>query len=255
MSEYIPERAMFVCAHPDDLEFGVSGTAAKWARHGCEVVYVLITDGNAGSHQQGLTKEKLAQIRQTEQLAAADITGVSKVEFLGYDDGLLENSLELRKKLVRLIRQYKPNVVGSMDPTNFFPSDTYINHPDHRAAGAATLDAVFPAAEMPMLYPDLDAEGLVGHKVNYVYLYFTQEANLYVDVSETIDVKIKALQVHKSQFDDWDPTERIMQWSKETGQKVGFAHAERFRRITLKEPEEEVAPEEEEAQSVISRSS
>ncbi|MCA9980620.1 MAG: PIG-L family deacetylase [Anaerolineales bacterium] len=238
MSEYIPQRAMFICAHPDDLEFGVAGTAAKWAKNGTEVTYVLLTDGNAGSHQKGMTKAKLAEIRRAEQERAAAITGVQKCIFLGYDDGLLENSLHLRKELVRLIREYRPNVVACMDPTNFFPSDTYINHPDHRASGPAALDAVFPAAEMPLLYPDFDAEGLQPHKVNHVYLFFTNEANYYVDITDTIDLKIKALGEHKSQFDDWDPTERIKSWSQETGKIVGFKHAERFRRITLKEPEE-----------------
>ncbi|MDJ0755205.1 MAG: PIG-L deacetylase family protein [Ardenticatenaceae bacterium] len=238
MSEYIPERAMFICAHPDDLEFGVAGTAAKWAKNGCEVIYVLITDGNTGSHENGMTKEKLAEIRRQEQQEAAHITGVKECIFLGYDDGLLVNSLDLRKKLVRLIRTYKPNIVACMDPTNFFPSADYINHPDHRAAGAAVLDAVFPAAEMSMLYPDLLAEGLPGHKPNYVYVYFTTEEkiNCYVDITDTIDIKIKSLLAHKSQMGDWNPTERIMTWSKETGKKVGFGHAERYFRITLKDP-------------------
>lgn len=239
MSEFIPQTAMFICAHPDDLEFGVAGTAAKWARNGCDVTYVLITDGNTGSHEDGMTKEALAKIRRAEQEEAARITGVSSCIFLGHDDGLLVNTLELRKELVRIIRQHKPQVVGCMDPTNYFPSADYINHPDHRAAGAAVLDAVFPAAEMSMLYPDLFKEGLMGHKPNYVYVYFTTEdkINCYVDISETIDVKLKALRAHTSQMGDWDPTERIKTWASETGKKVGFDFAERYFRITLKEPE------------------
>lgn len=246
MSEYIPKKAMFICAHPDDLEFGVAGTAAKWAQNGCEVTYVLITDGNTGSHADGMTKESLAEIRRAEQEDAAAITGVANCIFLGYDDGLLVNTLELRKELVRLIRQHQPHVVGCMDPTNFFPSADYINHPDHRAAGAAVLDAVFPAAEMSMLYPDLLEEGLPGHKPNYVYVYFTSEdkINCYVDISETLDTKLKALKAHKSQMGDWDPTERIKTWAKETGKKVGFDYAERYFRITLKEQESETVQEE-----------
>ncbi len=240
MSEYIPERAMFICAHPDDLEFGVAGTAARWASKGSEVIYVILTDGNAGSHEKEMTREKLATIRRREQEDAARLCGVKECIFLGYDDGLLENTLELRKKLVRLIRQHRPNVVGCMDPTNFFPSDNYINHPDHRAAAAAAIDAVFPASEMPLLYPDLDAEGLTGHKPNFVYVYFTGEnhINHYVDISDTIDIKIASLKAHTSQMGDWDPTERIKNWARENGAKVGFKYAERFRRITLKEPEE-----------------
>jgi LmbE family N-acetylglucosaminyl deacetylase len=239
MSEYIPPRAMFFCAHPDDLEFGVAGTAAKWAQKGSEVIYVLMTDGNAGSHEPGMSKSKLAEIRREEQRRAAEITGVKECIFMGYDDGLLENSLMLRKELVRLLRQYRPQVVGCMDPTNFFPSDNYINHPDHRASGTAVLDAVFPAAEMPLLYPDFDAEGLLPHKVNHVYLFFTNDANYYVDISDTLETKVQALAQHQSQFVNWDPTERIRTWAAETGKLVGFKYAERFRRIILKEPEGE----------------
>ena len=241
MSEYIPERAMFVCAHPDDLEFGIAGTAAKWAAHGCEVTYVMITDGNAGSHDKEMTQARLAEIRQEEQREAARICGVKNCVFLGYDDGLLQPTMELRKQIVRLIRQYRPNVVGAMDPTNFFPSDDYINHPDHRAAGTATIDAAFPAAEMGLLYPDMAEEGLKGHKINYVYLFFTgaEKTNLYVDISDYISTKIESLKAHKSQMGEWDPTDLITKWAAETGKTVGFAHAERFRRITLKAPEPE----------------
>ena len=239
MSEYIPERAMFVCAHPDDLEFGVAGTAAKWANNGCEVTYVILTDGNAGSHDKEMTRERIAEIRREEQREAAKICGVQNCIFLGYDDGLLQPTLELRKKLVRLIRQYRPNVVAAMDPTNYFPSDGYINHPDHRAAGVATIEAVFPAAEMGLLYPDLAEEGLEGHKPNYVYLFFTQEEqiNLYVDISDYLETKISSLKAHKSQMEEWDPTERITSWAAQIGEKVGFSYAERYRRITQKEPD------------------
>lgn len=238
MSEFIPQRAMFICAHPDDLEFGIAGTAAKWAKLGCEVVYVLLTDGNAGSHEAGMTPEKLADIRRAEQNEAGRITGVKECIYLGYPDGLLVNSLELRKELVKIMRQYKPQVVGAMDPTNFFPSSDYINHPDHRAAGTAVLDAVFPAVEMPILYPDLVEQGYLAHKVNYVYVYFTHQPNYYVDISDTIETKIEALRAHKSQMGEWDPADRIRQWAKDTGKQVGFSAAEAFRRITLKEPEE-----------------
>jgi LmbE family N-acetylglucosaminyl deacetylase len=235
---YIPERAMIIYAHPDDIEFGVAGTAALWAKNGSEVTYVVITDGNVGSHETGMTAEKLAEIRRAEQTAAAKTAGASCI-YLGYHDGLLQPTLELRKKLVRLIRRHKPNVVICGDPTLFFPSDTYINHPDHRAAAQAALDAVFPAAEMPLLYPDLDEEGLDPHKVNYVYISRPVSGpNYYVDITETIDVKIEALRQHASQLGEWDPTERLKKWNSETGKQVGFQYAEAFRRITLKELEQ-----------------
>ncbi|MEZ4516551.1 MAG: PIG-L deacetylase family protein [Chloroflexota bacterium] len=235
---YIPPTAMFIFAHPDDIEFGCAGTAAKWTQAGSRVIYVVITDGNVGSHEDGMTSERLAEVRREEQTAAGKVAGAECI-FLGYHDGFLQPTLELRKELVRLIRQYKPTAVVCGDPTNFFPRDDYINHPDHRAAGQAALDAIFPAAEMTLLYPDLAAEGLVGHKVNYVYVNFTQRVNHYIDITDTIDLKIEALREHKSQLGDWDPTDRIKEWSAETGQKVGFDYAEAFWRITVHDPAED----------------
>jgi LmbE family N-acetylglucosaminyl deacetylase len=232
-SKYVPERAMFIFAHPDDIEFGVAGTAAKWAKKGCEVLYVVITDGNVGSHEAGMTSEELATIRRKEQTEAANVVGASCI-FLGYDDGFLQPTLELRKDLVRLIRRNKPNAVVCGDPTLFFPSDTYINHPDHRAAAQAALDAVFPASEMALLYPDLAEEGLAGHKVNFVYVHWGQEPNVYIDIGDVIDLKIDALRRHESQLGDWNPEEMVKNWSAEAGKRVGFDHAEAFRLITLK---------------------
>jgi LmbE family N-acetylglucosaminyl deacetylase len=123
----------------------------------------------------------------------------------------------------------------------YFPSDDYINHPDHRAAAVAAIDAVFPAAEMTLLYPDLAAEGLVGHKPNYVFVSFTADPNYFVDISETVDLKIESLRKHTSQLNDWDPTDMVKEWNSATGKKVGFKYAEAFRRITLKDPNAEPA--------------
>lgn len=237
-SKYVPERAMFIYAHPDDIEFGVAGTAAKWIKAGSEIIYVLLTDGNVGSHKDGISLDELAHIRRKEQTAAADVVG-AKCVFLGHDDGLLQPTLEIRKELVRLIRKYQPVAVVCGDPTLYFPSDTYINHPDHRAAAQLALDAVFPASEMAMLYPDLADEGLTGHKVNYVYVNWGQDNNVFIDISDTIDQKVEALRQHKSQLGDWDPEERIREWNSEVGNKVGFEYAEAFRRITLKPIDEE----------------
>jgi LmbE family N-acetylglucosaminyl deacetylase len=233
---------MFIFAHPDDIEFGVAGTAAKWARAGSRVIYVVITDGNVGSHEDGMTPEKLAEIRRAEQTAAADVVGAECI-YLGYHDGFLQPTLELRKDLVRLIRQHKPDAVVCLDPTNYFPAENYINHPDHRAAGQAALDAVFPAAEMTLLYPDLAAEGLVGHKVDYVFVTFSEKANHYVDITDTIDLKIEALSKHASQLGDWNPNDMLREWAAETGKKVGFAYAEGFYRITLKNIEAPAEPQ------------
>ncbi|MGB3713226.1 MAG: PIG-L deacetylase family protein [Candidatus Promineifilaceae bacterium] len=237
---YIPKRAMLIYAHPDDIEFTVAGSVARWVQGGSEVYYVVITDGNVGSHDEGMTADRLIETRREEQRAAAKVVGAKECIFLGYHDGLLQPTLELRKELVKLIRNIKPDVVVCGDPTNFFPSENWINHPDHRAAGQAALDATFPAAEMRLLYPDLEVEGLTPHKVNFVYVSNPlQEPNYYIETSETIDLKIEALRQHKSQMGDWDPEEPIKKWNAETGKKVGFAYAERFLRITLREPETE----------------
>lgn len=242
----IPRRAMLIYAHPDDIEFSAAGTAARWAQGGCEVIYVVITDGNVGSHEEGMTPVRITEIRRAEQEAAADVAGAKQCVFLGYHDGLLQPTLELRKDLVRLIRQYKPDVVICGDPTVYFPSNTRINHPDHRAAATAAIDAVFPAAEMPLLYPELEADGLTPHKVSYVLISNPAEATYFVDISDTIDLKLKALAEHRSQLGDWDPEEPIRTWAAETGKKVGFPYAEAFRLITLRSEEDAEDGEDEE---------
>lgn len=232
---------MMIFAHPDDIEFGVAGTAARWAAAGSDVIYVIVTDGNVGSHEDDMTRERLAEVRRAESIAAAAEVGARCI-FLGYHDGFVQPTLELRKDLVRLIRTHKPNAVVTFDPTNFFPSDTYLNHPDHRATGQAVIDAVFPAAEMTLLYPDLAAEGLVGHKVNYVYITFSTKVNYYVDITDTIDLKIRALRHHASQMGDWDPADSLRRWAAENGKPVGFQYAETYWRVTLHEPNQPDIP-------------
>lgn len=238
---YIPKRAMFIFAHPDDIEFGTAGTAALWAKYGSDVVYVVLTDGNIGSHDPDMTAEKLAKIRRAEQTAAAETAGATCI-YMGEPDGLLQPTPELRKKLVRLIRQHRPNVVVCGDP-NFYYGENYINHPDHRNAAIAALEAVFPSADSPLLFPELvSEEGLSPHKVNYVFLTSNWgEATYYVDISETLEIKIEALRQHKSQLKDWDPEERVKEWTAAVGKRVGFNHAEAYKKITLKEidPDEE----------------
>ncbi len=235
---YIPERALFIFAHPDDIEFGSAGTAAKWVKNGAEVTYIVLTDGNIGSHEAGMTAEKLAEIRRREQNAAAATVGARCI-FMGEPDGLLQPTPELRKKLVRLIRKHKPNVVVCGDP-NFYYRDSYINHPDHRHAGQVALEAVFPSADSPLLFPELIAEGYAPHKVNYVYISFgRREANLYIDIADTIALKIEALKKHESQLKEWDPTERMMEWAAQTGKQVGYQYAEGYYKITLQEVEVE----------------
>ncbi|MCL4262968.1 MAG: PIG-L family deacetylase [Anaerolineae bacterium] len=227
---------MFIFAHPDDIEFGAAGTAAKWVKGGAEVLYVVLTDGNIGSHEPGMTAEKLADIRRQEQTAAADVVG-AKCIYMGEPDGRLQPTLELRKKLVRLIRQHKPNVVVCGDP-NFYYSDWYINHPDHRNAGQVAMEAVFPSADSPLIFPELLDEGFAPHKVNYVYVSFgRRDANTYIDITDTMDLKLQALRCHVSQLGDWDPEPMMKEWTSEAGSKVGYKYAEGYFKITLKEDE------------------
>jgi LmbE family N-acetylglucosaminyl deacetylase len=227
--EEVPKSAMVIVAHPDDAEFTVGGTVAAWVEAGCCVTYVICTDGNAGSHEPGITREKLAGIRRAEQRAACTTLGVSEVVFLGHDDGQLEATLDLRRELVRAIRQYKPEVVITWDPTRLFVNGDYINHPDHRAAAQAALDAAAPASEMPLLWPEVGAP----HRVSQLYVYGNDDANVWVDVTDTIDRKIEALKCHVSQLGDWDPTKMIKERNAEVGEERGISYAEAYRVITF----------------------
>jgi LmbE family N-acetylglucosaminyl deacetylase len=229
----VPTSAMIIVAHPDDAEFGMAGTAAAWAQAGCVVTYIVCTDGNAGSHEPGMTREKLADIRRREQREACAALGVTAVEFLGYDDGQLEPTLNLRRDLVRAIRHHRPEVVITNDPTRIFSGDSYINHPDHRAASQAALDAVAPAAAMPLLWPEVGEP----HRVRQVYVRGNDEPNTWVDIEDTIDTKIAALKMHVSQLGDWDPTDWIKKWAAESGEEQGLTYAEGYRVITLVRPE------------------
>jgi LmbE family N-acetylglucosaminyl deacetylase len=229
----VPESAMVIVAHPDDAEFTMAGTIATWTKAGCQVTYVVCTDGNAGSHEPGMTREKLAEIRRTEQRAACAMLGVQEVVFLGYDDGLLQPTLDLRRDLVRVIRQYKPEVVLTSDPSRLLSGDRYINHPDHRAAGQAALDALAPASAMPLLWPEVGAP----HRVRQAYIYGNDQPNIWVDISQTIEQKIAALKQHASQMGDWDPTDRIKEWGAKVGEEKGLEYAESFRVVTLVRPD------------------
>jgi LmbE family N-acetylglucosaminyl deacetylase len=228
----IPESAMVIVAHPDDAEFTVAGTVAVWTQAGCRVTYVICTDGNTGSHEPDMTRERLAEIRRVEQRAACAALGVDEVVFLGYDDGQLQATLDLRRDLVRVIRQYKPEVLIAGDPTSLLISDEYINHPDHRAAAQAALDAATPASAMPLLWPETGAP----HRVRQVYIFGNEKPNVWVDVTHTIERKINALKQHTSQMGDWDPTEMVKGWGAEVGEEKGLAYAESYRVITLEQP-------------------
>lgn len=234
---YIPESAMAIMAHPDDIEFTCVGTLARWAKAGTRICYVLCTSGDAGIAEPGMTRERAAQIREAEALAAAEIAGVKEIVFLREPDGMLEATLALRKKLVREIRRFRPEVVVSGDPTVMWGGDHYINHPDHRAAALAAIDATFPAAGQPNLFEELEQEGLKAHKVRKVYITGWSQTGLFVNITDTIDIKVAALRAHKSQMGEWDPESEIKKWAAELAEGKEMAYAESFRVVTLVDDE------------------
>jgi LmbE family N-acetylglucosaminyl deacetylase len=230
---------MSIHAHPDDQEFTVGGTLAKWARAGCEVVTVCITSGGAGSNKytpREMTREALVAIREEEQRDAGRILGVKETIYLGYEDGMLEPSIPLRRELTRLIRRHRPEAVLTGDPTVRYYGTTYMNHPDHRAAADVALDAVFPSAGTRLIFPELLAEGLEPHEVRQVYIHGAERPDTYVDIAETLDVKVTALRAHKSQMGEWDPSEMITQWAAEQGRRRKLKAAESYRRMILQDP-------------------
>ncbi|MGI9145229.1 MAG: PIG-L deacetylase family protein [Chloroflexota bacterium] len=233
---------LVVAAHPDDPDFGVAGTAARLAKEGHAVHYLMCTSGDAGSDDATVPPEELMRVREAEQVDAGRILGLSGVHFLRFPDGELQPSLDLRKAIVRVIRKLAADVVLAQDPRQIVDDDgTYLNHPDHRAAGQAALDAAFPAAGNPSAYRDLLAEGLNPHKVREVWLYFGggQHANHWVDITETIEQKIQALEAHSSQIGDWAASgglrTEMLKWASDTASKhnLGYQYAEAFQRVTL----------------------
>jgi LmbE family N-acetylglucosaminyl deacetylase len=237
-----------VNAHPDDQEFTVGGTLAKWARAGTEIITVVITSGDAGSNDRtdvNMTKTRLAEIREQEQRNASTVLGVQETVFLRYGDGTLQATLDLRRDLTRLIRKFKPDAVVCGDPTARFFGNSYMNHPDHRAAGDAACDAVFPSAGTKFIFPELLAEGYLPHEVSRIFLHGSEKSDVWVDIGETLEIKVRALKQHVSQIGDWDPSERMQEWAREEAKGHDMEYAEAYRVMVLKEDEAEEAKERE----------
>ena len=190
-----PADVLVVTPHPDDAEFGVAGTVARWTQKGKQVVYIVCTNGNKGTSDPDMRPETLAEIRQKEQQAAADLLGVREVVFLGNPDQGLEDKPEFRKQIVRMIRLYRPQTVVTADPYR-----RYIWHRDHRIAGQVTIDAVFPYARDHLAYPDLLDEGLKPHNVREMLFWASENINYVSDITDTYDLKLAALKCHKSQI-------------------------------------------------------
>jgi LmbE family N-acetylglucosaminyl deacetylase len=226
-----PAQIMVVTPHPDDAEFGVAGTAARWIREGKEVIYVVCTNGDKGTSDINMKPEELARIREEEQLAAAKVIGVREVVFLRYPDQSLEDTPEFRKAIVRQIRTFRPETVVTADPYR-----RYIWHRDHRITGRVTLDAVFPYARDLYAYPDLLAEGLQPHKVREVLLWGSEEPNYRSDITDTFDIKLAALRCHQSQIGDRpnpELEERLRQRCKLMAEGSDCELAEAFYRVEI----------------------
>ncbi|HEU0165648.1 MAG TPA: PIG-L deacetylase family protein [Thermomicrobiales bacterium] len=238
-AETKPKRVLLIQAHPDDAEFMCAGTVARWISEGAEVHYASLTSGDKGSDDPAMTGPELASMREREQRAACDVLGVKSITFLGYPDAMLVPDLAMRLVLTRLMRQIRPDVLLCQDPTMRWGGQGYINHPDHIAAGEASLAAVFPSVRDRLTFPELLNEGLEPHKVNEVYIYGTNSADRWIDITGSIDTKIAALKAHASQIGEWDPTDMMKSWARETANRHparpdGFGEfAEAFKYVKL----------------------
>ena len=241
--EYTPKIAMSIHAHPDDQEFSIGGTLAKWARAGCEIISVVITSGDSGSNDPekgGEYKPELAHLREIEQTDANNTLGVKETVFLRYPDGELQPTIELRRELTRIIRQHKPDVVLSGNPEAWFYGNEYVNHPDHRAAAQAACEAVFPSAGTRLIFTDLLEAGYEPHNVKRLYVHGTDKPDTWVDITETIEVKVAALQKHVSQVPADEVEKWMKDWAKEDAKDKDFEYAEAYRVMIL---QSDVEPE------------
>lgn len=218
-------------AHPDDLDFGCSGTVAKLVKQGNKVVYCIISNGEKGVGKLKISPQQIVKLRQKEQKRAASIVGVKDVIFLNEKDGEVENTVALRKKLVSVIRKVKPEIVLSFDPANFLFDNFYRCHSDHRKAAEAVFDALYPASGSQAFFQDLKKK---PHAIKEVWFFATYQPNLWIDISGTIDKKIKALLSHSSQISDKKELEkRIFSWVRKMGRKKKMKYAEAFRKLQL----------------------
>lgn len=226
-----PARALAVYAHPDDAEISCGGTLARWAADGSEVHVAVCSTGDKGSADPSVDPGALVPIRAEESAAAAEVLGLAGHHALGHADGEFDNTTELRRAIVELVRRLRPEVVVCPDPTAVIFGDRYFNHRDHRIAGWATLDAVSPAAAMPLYFPETGSP----HQVAFVYLSGSLEPNVWVDVGPSIDVKIDALFCHRSQLSDTSEFFRgfLRERAEDAGSQAGVRYAEGFRRLTL----------------------
>ena len=225
------ERVMVITAHPDDSEFGAGGTVARFAKQGAEVTYVIVTNGNKGSGDRPMTPERLARLRETEQRNAARVLGVERVEFLGHDDGEVEDTRRLRLDVTRQIRKWRPQLIITQNPHRTY--NLYASHRDHRITAGVVLDCVYPLARDHLAFPELTPE-FEPYQVREIYLMQWENPQVVVDIAETMDLKIKALACHQSQFANFPQVETwVRERSATLGKAPGYAFAEAFDRIAM----------------------
>jgi LmbE family N-acetylglucosaminyl deacetylase len=225
-------RAMVVIAHPDDAEFGAAGTVAKLTSEGKQVVYVVTTDGSKGSADPDARPEELVATRHQEQRDAGAILGLEDICFLNFPDGMLQPSIELRRAITGAIRRYKPDLVIAQSPVRDLMASVFVQHPDHVATGEATFAAVYPCCRDRLAFPELLAEGLEPHIVRELWVSGTSQADHFIDISGTIDEKVRALMAHASQVGEQQGN-MIRDRSKQAGELHGAGYAEGFKRIQL----------------------
>lgn len=226
------ERVLVAVAHPDDAEFGCSGSVAKWVKEGREVIYVILTNGDKGSGDRSMTSERLTKTRVEEQLNAARTLGVERVEFLGYPDGELEDTRETRRAVTAQIRRFRPGLIVTQNPNR--TANFYASHRDHRTTGTIVLDCVYPLARDHLSFPELLAQGLEPHKVREIYLMAWENPDVVVDISDTMELKLKALACHTSQMGDFSRIEALVrERGAHLGKPKGYAYAETFTRILI----------------------
>ncbi len=228
--------ALVVFAHPDDAEFMCGGTVAAWTREGCEVHYVICTDGSAGSNEPGASREATAPVREREQRAAAAVLGVRGLTFMGEPDGMLEVNLDTRRKVCREVRRLRPEVIVAPDPARLWSGNRYINHWDHKQAGLLALTAIMPDAPTRVMFDELEREGLEPYEVPNLWLS-TDEPDTFVDITDTMDVKIAALAEHASEEGEaaapW-----VRERAAELGEQAGCAFAEAFKTFRLSDEDD-----------------
>ena len=231
-----PKIVLGIAAHPDDLDAGAAGSMAKFAADGAEVYYLILTDGAKGTQDRQMTPERLRDVRHAEQRSAGDVLGLKDVFFLDYPDGALQNTLDLKRDVVRMIRKIRPDTVVTWDPACLYSVERgLVNHPDHRVSGQATLDAVYPLARDHLAFPELlHDEGLEPHKVQTVLMLNFDTYNFAVDVTATLELKFKALAAHASQTSDLAARQTLLtQQAGQIGSRYGYKYAEGFVRLDV----------------------